>query len=58
MYFQYYLDARGEWRWRYRAANIETIANSSEGYSTRQACLYSISLVKQSQNAPVYESSS
>ena len=53
MYFQYYQDNRGEWRWRLRAANHETIAVSSEGYRTEQACLHSISLVKQSQNASV-----
>ena len=51
MYFQYYQDARGEWRWRFRAANHETIAVSSEGYTTESSCLYSINLVKQGASA-------
>lgn len=46
MYFQYYKDIRGEWRWRFRSANHETIAVSSEGYKNQQDCLHSIQLVK------------
>ena len=56
MYFQTHQDNRGEWRWRFRAANHETIAVSSEGYSSKAACLRSIELVKQgAPAAPVYD---
>ena len=44
--FQYYQDARGEWRWRFRASNHKIIAVSSEGYTNKVDCLHSISLVK------------
>lgn len=30
-----YEDSAGEWRWRLKAANNETIADSAEGYETR-----------------------
>lgn len=55
MYFQMYQDARYEWRWRLNAGNHETIAVSSEGYTTKTSCERSIALVKQSYNAPVYQ---
>lgn len=30
--FELYLDKKSEWRWRYRASNYKTIADSGEGY--------------------------
>ena len=54
MYFQYWQSANdNQWYWRLNAANHETIARSSEGYSSSQNCLHSIDLVKQAYNAPV-----
>lgn len=46
MYFIIYKDQKGEWRWTFRAANHEAICVSSEGYTTKQGALHSISLVK------------
>ena len=54
MYFEMYRDARGEWRWRLKAANHEQIAASSEGYINKSDCLHSIELVKGSMDASVY----
>jgi uncharacterized protein YegP (UPF0339 family) len=34
-----YQDAAGEWRWTRRAGNGETVADSSEGYTTLENCL-------------------
>lgn len=45
-YFEIYKDKKGEWRWRFKAANHKIIATSSEGYSTKQACRHSIDLIK------------
>ena len=54
--FECYKDAKGEYRWRMKAANNEIIADSSEGYTTKEACLNGIGLVKQyANNAKVEE---
>lgn len=29
---EFYLDAKGEWRWRIKAANGRIVADSGEGY--------------------------
>ena len=56
MRYEVFKDSAGEWRWRLRAANnVDIIATSGEGYVRKEACLRGISLVKQSQSAPVYE---
>lgn len=34
-YLILYQDKGGEWRWRRRAANHETISDSGEGYTTK-----------------------
>lgn len=47
--FVMYKDAKGEYRFRLKAANGEIIA-SSEGYSSKQACENGIESVKK--NAP------
>lgn len=46
MYFIIYKDHKGEWRWKFRAANHEDICVSSEGYTRRENCLHGINLVK------------
>ena len=35
-HLHFYVDARGEWRWRFRAANGRIVATSGEGYSSRE----------------------
>jgi uncharacterized protein YegP (UPF0339 family) len=45
----------GQWRWRLRAANNETIA-SGESYHNKQDCLHAIDLVKSTnKDTPVKE---
>jgi uncharacterized protein YegP (UPF0339 family) len=55
MKFHVYKDHKGEWRWRLKAANSKIVADSSEGYSSKQACLSGINLVKGSTNIPIVE---
>jgi len=50
--FEVYKDAKGEFRFRLKAANGEIIA-TGEGYSSKAACLNGIESVKK--NAPVAE---
>ncbi|WP_285295782.1 YegP family protein [Aureimonas altamirensis] len=50
-----YKDNRGEWRWVYYAKNGEEISVSSEGYTSKQNCQYSVDLMKVSYSATVYE---
>jgi uncharacterized protein YegP (UPF0339 family) len=53
MEFQIYKDRANEHRWRLRAANGKTIADSAEGYRNRADCLAAIALVKTCANAPI-----
>lgn len=46
MYFELYKDAKGEYRWRLKAANHVIIATGGEGYKTKQACQKGIDSVK------------
>ena len=55
MYFQLYKDKAGEWRWNLKAGNHETIADSSEGYKSKQSAMHGIELVKKAAEAPVKE---
>lgn len=32
----YYVDANGLWRWRFQAANGRIVADSGQGYKTRE----------------------
>ena len=57
MYFIIYKDNRGEWRWKYLAANHEDIAVSSEGYKTKQGALNGIELVMKANTARIYDDS-
>lgn len=43
--FEVYRDARGEYRWRLMNGNI-VLAQSPNGYATRQNCLNGIESVK------------
>ena len=44
--FQIYTDSSGEYRWRMRADNYETFADSGEGYVSKSDCEHGIELVK------------
>ncbi len=44
--FEMYESSNGEWRWRLVAPNGRTIADSGEGYSSKQACQDGIESVK------------
>ena len=48
--FEVYTDARGEYRWRLKAANGQTIATGGEGYASKAGCMNGIKSVKT--NAP------
>lgn len=47
-HYELYRDAAGEWRWRFVAANGETVAVSSEGYENRADARTAIERVKES----------
>jgi uncharacterized protein YegP (UPF0339 family) len=44
--FEVYKDKAGEYRWRLVAPNGKSIADSGEGYSSKQACLEGLESVK------------
>lgn len=48
--FELYNDSRGDYRWRLKHANGQTIATGGEGYSSRSTALAGIESVKK--NAP------
>ena len=54
-FYAMYRDTQNQWRWRYTASNGKIIAVSSESYWNKADCQHSISLIKASANAPVYE---
>lgn len=45
--FQLYQDEQGEFRWRLRANNNETILQASEGYSSKDAAMRSVEIIKE-----------
>ena len=53
MKYELYKDAQGQWRWRLKATNGRTIADSGEAYFNEQDCRAGIDLVKGSSGAPV-----
>ena len=55
MKFQVYKDAKSEFRGRLLAANGKIIADSGEGYVSKQSCLNGINLVKQNAAAAPLE---
>ena len=44
--FDVYVDRAKEWRWTFYAANGLKVADSAEGYTTKQACLHGLGIVK------------
>ena len=44
--FELYKDSKGEYRWRLKATNGQTIANGGEGYSSKRSALDGIESVK------------
>ena len=51
--FYRYADAAGEWRWRFKAPNGKTMADSGEGYTTLAGCDNAIDVIKrQAAGAP------
>lgn len=48
--FELYEDSAGEWRWRLVASNGNIIADSGEGYASKQGAKRGIESVKK--NAP------
>lgn len=54
--FEVYVDKKGEFRNRLKAANGQIIATGGEGYKTLKACLNGVeSIRKNSKDAPVVE---
>ncbi|MDB4978127.1 MAG: hypothetical protein JWM56_313 [Candidatus Peribacteria bacterium] len=55
MDYHMFKDNSGEWRWHLMDDNNQKIANSAEGYESKQDCEESIELVKSSSEASVHE---
>jgi uncharacterized protein YegP (UPF0339 family) len=55
MQYIMYKDTAGQWRWTFYSSNGKAIAVSSEGYHNKADCQNSITLVKGSAAAPIYE---
>ena|SRR5687767_10833779 len=54
--FEVYQDKSGEYRWRLKSSNGQTIASSGEGYSEKRSCMAAIESVKRvAANAKVEE---
>jgi uncharacterized protein YegP (UPF0339 family) len=45
--FEVYKDAKGEWRWSLRAPNRKIVADSSEGYTSKQGCLDAVQRIRE-----------
>ncbi len=55
MYFRVFQDRAFEWRWTLFAANHRKIADSAEGYSSKQNCLHGLSLIRGPNGPPIIE---
>jgi len=55
MHFEIYRDHAGEWRWTLYAGNGRKIADSGEGYHSKDHCLHGIELVKQATHSEIRE---
>ncbi|HCY26177.1 TPA: DUF1508 domain-containing protein [Candidatus Nomurabacteria bacterium] len=54
MYFEIYKDSRGYFRWRFISSNGRIIADSAEGYASKEGALNGINIIKSySYNAPI-----
>lgn len=47
---QFYRDRSGLYRWRLKAANLEIIAESGQGYTRAQSCIDGFARVKEAFN--------
>jgi len=47
MHFQIYRDSSAEYRWRLRAANNETMADSAEGYKRKSRAVAAVLKIKE-----------
>jgi uncharacterized protein YegP (UPF0339 family) len=56
--YRLFRDDRNRWRWRYDLRNGETIAVSSDSYSSREECEQMVGALRSSLNAPVWISRS
>lgn len=45
--FVIYRDSQSRFRWRLKAENGQIVADSGEGYSSKDNCQYGVSFVKQ-----------
>lgn len=52
--FEIFEDERGEWRFNLKASNGEVVA-TSEGYSSKQACLNGVEAVKRAASDALVE---
>ena len=46
MYFEVYQGKDGQYYWRLKSGNHQTVAIGGEGYTSKQSCLHGIELVK------------
>lgn len=53
--FEVYEDKRGEYRWRLKSANGQTIASSGEGYNSKSGAQNGIDAVKRDAAAAAVE---
>lgn len=53
MPFEVWKDKKGEYRWRLKAKNGQTIASSGEGYKDKRNCMSGIEAVKKASNDEV-----
>lgn len=53
--YELYEDAQGDWRWRLRHANGNVIADSGQGYASKQKAEEGIESVRNNADAPVVE---
>jgi uncharacterized protein YegP (UPF0339 family) len=52
--FEVYTDSKGEYRWRLKSGNGQTIATGGEGYTSRAGCENGIAAVKkEAATAPI-----
>jgi uncharacterized protein YegP (UPF0339 family) len=56
--FELYKDAKGEFRWRLMASNGQMIANSGEGYKSRESAKSGIESVKKNAASATIEDKS
>ena len=57
MFFNLYRDKANQWRWTFYADNNRKVANSAEGYTSKQGALNGIALlVATTSSTPIRES--